>query len=690
MKIDKTLVSQSVKKPLTTVKSEKTDGIEQKDGFVQSSPGETLPTLSKEEILQLQPKEKPGLVKNVLSETVETSKEAGDAVGRVMGNIFGIGGIYVGATVGTLGGAAAMGALGVTAGVPLAILSGKDGFSIIGGALATGGPVAQAGILIGTACGIAGGYYLGSKLGYVVGAVPTAVISAPLGVAKGIGKTISGKTEEVIEQPKEPKVKRQRSKAEKITSNTLAGLGGLIGLTGGGGIGAVIGSGVGIGTAIASKEAIMSAMASGGVAGLVVGGVTGAILLGVGGYKIVDLVADGADYVMKGLSKGKERVELDMKYKELDTRLAGLEQAGKDIQAKKTEAQEYFKGQFAGLEKEKADEDKHVTDETGKLQKQKDDMDQHVIDKNKEFASVMDEVIKKTDNQDKIAQERADGRLDDLKKAEQNKYADRKAGLQNFEGSMDARDKEYDRKEVEKDKIVDTQAEQRKDATQADLEAKYQDRKSANNQVQSTLEQRQKDYDNKLSDKPLLVKDESDKHYAKKEGELQGGLDLVKGGLQKDLDKHKSDLKGQYDDKKGDYKRTYDDRERTLNSTYTMKASEVGREEQEVKNLRSDVSHKEGELRDIKRKTEQKENEANQIISSIPGQKQQYLNEASRARTEASSLGSQIGTAQRELGRVESDASSAQSNYMSSANEFNQLQSEINSLNSQIQNAMRK
>src|SRR5207247_1176144 len=91
-----------------------------------------------------------------------------------------------------------------------------------------------------------------------------------------------------------------------------------------------------------AKNLALSAIAAHGMTGAIVGGAIGAIQLGVGGYKLVHGIGNICHNTARGLARGKESVELDMKDKELDKRTAGLKQAQADLASKRAEAQAYF------------------------------------------------------------------------------------------------------------------------------------------------------------------------------------------------------------------------------------------------------------------------------------------------------------------------------------------------------------
>jgi hypothetical protein len=673
MKIDKSLVSTPINKTPVQVKTKEADvNLEQKDGVVLSSGTTDAGVLSKDDILQLkaQNAEVPGVFKR----GAHKAHELGDKGGRILGTVGAVTGGVVGANIGALGGAAAMGIIGLGAGVPTAILGGSQGLSIIADAFSSGNALARAGILAGTVLGVAGGAYLGSKVAYGVGYSLTAGAAiAPATIGEAFNKN-----PEAIEakEPKEPA--RKESKLEDWASKGAIGAGLIMGGTGGLALGGLIGSGAGLTAGIIAKDVALSTITKTGVIGAGIGLVAGAALLGLGGAKLVDFIGDRAHDVTSGLAKGKESVELDMKDKEYTKRIDGLKKSEEEIKTKKADAEVYFSGQAQSLQQAKQNEDTHVVKEEAALKENVDNMDKKVAEKTKEFDSVMAQVQEKTGKQDEIAGHRANERLIDHLKVSEDKYQERKAGLENFEGSMDARDREYDRKNKDMDKIVDNQSDSRVDVTTKELQGKYDARKSSLDSRESDLKVRQDTLDRKKTDMPNLIKQEGDVHYAKREGELKDELSGVEKGLQKDLDGHKQTLQSEYKQKEGQY-----------NSEYSSKKSVVDGKESRVNSMRQDVSHKETQIRDTENKARHNEQEAESILSSIPMEKGRYLDEANRARNEASSLRGQVSGAQSSLSSAQSSANSAQSDYQRSASEFNQLQSDINSLQNQIANAIK-
>jgi len=298
-------------------------------------------------------------------------------------------------------------------------------------------------------------------------------------------------------------------------------------------------------------------------------------------------------------------------------------------------------------------------------------------------------VAQKTEKQDGIAQERADKRLDNLKATEENKYQTRKKGIEDFNKSMDARDKECDRIDREIDIIVDKQSDERRDKTAAQMEAKFQSDKAVVDNKEKGLEQRQDTLDKKKVDMPNLIHAEGTKHLDKRESELKSDLAGVEAGLQKDLDAHKSQLKSEYDSQAREYNSQYTGRKGTLDREYNDKNTQVGYIESNVQSLQKDVDRKKVQIRDTEARASQKEAEANSLLMKTTSDKNRYEQEASTARAEAGRLQGQLSTAQGTLSSTQRRVDQARSDYQRTATEMNQVQGEINSLNNQIANLMK-
>jgi hypothetical protein len=633
------------------------------------------------------PQQPQSLLKAVGLGAVTTANNNGDVMGRVAGGATSLAGAVGGAYLGSLGGAATMGALGLGAGIPAAILTGSHGLAILGSAFSTGGLLLQGGILIGTACGAVGGYFLGEKLGYAAGYVPTAAVSLPVGAASGVVKHFTGGTVEGFDNdPAKKEEVRKRSKLEKTASSLVGGIGTLSGLAGGGMIGGVIASGAATVNGLVAKDLAISAIMSHGLAGAAIGGAIGAVLLGYGGYKLVQSIGDIAHKSAKTLAAGKESVELDMKSKELDKRIAGLQQAEKNVEKTRAQAEGWFKQQFDKIGQSKTDEDASAAKRMADQDKRKTDMDAKVVSDNAAMDKQQAAVDDKAAHVDTIAQQRADGRLADLEQKDETAYQDRKGKLESWDKSLDARQAEYDRKNREMDKIVDQQSSSRRDATQADLEAKFQTRKGGLDQREAGLKQRQSQLDGRKAGLPNLVRAEGDRLLGIREGELKQSLAGVESGLQSDLRQHQSELQSRYDAQKSQDQQELQSRESSLNSSYQVVASQVSQLQQQVSALQSSANQMAASISQSQSNAQSYRSQAQQLLSSLSSERSALESEAQQARSEASSYQGQLSSAQGQLSSAQSAASQARSDYEQSAQEYNQLQADISRLNNELSN----
>lgn len=617
----------------------------------------------------------------------EAAYDAGDVMGRVVGGTASIGGAVGGAYLGSLGGAATMGLLGVGAGVPTAVLMGKSGLALLGGAFATGGALMQVGILIGTACGAAGGYYLGEKLGYAAGFVPAAVVSAPIGAVSGAARHVAGRTVEGPElDPVKHEERRQVGKVEGFASTVVMGIGGLSGLAGGAAIGGLAASGTTAVSGLLAKDLALSAIMAHGLTGAIIGGTVGAVLLGVGGYKLVHGIGNFAHNTARNLARGKEGVELDMKDKELDKRMAGLNQAEADLTARHKDAEGYFAREMARTQTEKTAEDASAATRIAAQDKRKTDMDQTVHDRNAAMDTQEAHIADKTANQDRLAQQRADARLVDLQKKDEAAYQTRKSGLETYQRNLDARQTEYDRKNSHMPEIVDQESSARRDRTQADYESKYQTRKGQNDSHEQTLKGQQSALDARRADLPNLIHKEGDRLLGIREGELKTDLGNVEAGLQRDLQAHQSDLSAAYQRQSSEYDSQLRSHENDLKAAYDVIQSDVSRLNSQVQNLQATSYGLQQNISQAQSSAANARSQASSILNNLESERSALQNEAQQARSEASSLHGQLSSAQSRLSSAQSQASSARADYERSAQEYNQLQADINSLNNQLGN----
>lgn len=268
-----------------------------------SAPTYTLPTLQPQQAATVatpqdlvslaspaQPQEQSALSR-AHSRGLETAADVNDKVGTVLGGTLGLGVLVPAIYAGVIGGVIAGGIAGLGLGPATAVVSGAGGLSFLGTILSTGGAVAKAATVLGTATGAVGGFVVGQSVGRGVAAIPIYAVSYPIGFAKGLVSKDSP-----YEDPgtQTPPVRPRREKTDGVTkaAQALLGGGGLI--TGGIG-GALLGAGIGSGAALTHGLIVSnlswSALSAGGVTGAIIGGATLAVVSAAGGYTIASGVS---------------------------------------------------------------------------------------------------------------------------------------------------------------------------------------------------------------------------------------------------------------------------------------------------------------------------------------------------------------------------------------------------------------
>lgn len=630
---------------------------------------------------------KDTFVSGTLRETLNTVRSAGDAVGRVTGGAAGIGGAVAGAWLGSLGGAATMGVLGLGAGIPGAILAGEGGFSILGSAFSTAGTAARAGIVLATACGAVGGYFLGEKAGYAAGYVPTAVLSVPVGLVSGAGKSLAGTPIAHIpfERPaSEPE--RAKGKLEKTVGSIVSGVGVLSGAAGGFALGGLVASGASLASGLVARDVAFKAIMSSGAWGGAIGAGVGAVLLGVGGYKLVDGAGDLAHAAGRKLARGKERVELDMRSQELDKRIAGLEQASEALKTQEARTDAYFAAATQAVADSKVDAEKRLVQADEKIVADSKQMDKKEAVKTAELDGILANVAQKIENQDGIAQSRADGDLVALKGREESRYQTRKGQLASWESNMNSRQTEWERKNTEADQIVETEASRRTENTRQGLESAFQTRKSGLDRREAGLKTDQAKLDARRADLPNLIRAEGDKHIAQRTGELEKDLATFRAGLQSELDRTAATLQNERQREQERLNDVLGNRQSQYQAQETAAQSVVTSLEGTVSGLRREVDQKEDRIQDARSRTQSAQRETQQVLSSIVSDKGSLEREASQAKSEVSGLRSRAASARSEATSARRDAENAKAGYQQAAQEFNGLQAEIQRLSNEIAN----
>lgn len=214
--------------------------------------------------------------------------EIGNSVSTMVGGALGLGMVIPGLYAGVLGGAVVGSLLGAGFGPAVASIASEGALGFLSTSWQTAGLAARAGMFVGGASGLVGGWKMGTGLGHGLGRI--------LGAAKN-------------EDTSEPV---QMKGAKGVVGSVISGGGLAAGAVGGGILGAsVAASGslirglAGQGFQLSALNGVASAAGVGGLAGLVTFGVVG----GVGGYAIAKGVIQAGNWVydkVAGAAKPQE------------------------------------------------------------------------------------------------------------------------------------------------------------------------------------------------------------------------------------------------------------------------------------------------------------------------------------------------------------------------------------------------
>lgn len=203
--------------------------------------------------------------------------EIGNMVSTTVGGMLGLGMILPGVYAGVLGGAVVGSLLGVGFGPAIASIASEGALGFLSTSWQTAGLAARAGMFIGGASGIVGGWKMGTGIGH------------------GLGRILGAEKKESSDDD------QVRMKGLKGVYGSLVAGGGLAaGAVGGGIIGGSVAATGSLIKGLAGKGfewGAMSGMAGAGAIGGIAGLATGAVIGGYGGYTLAKSTLKGAQWV---------------------------------------------------------------------------------------------------------------------------------------------------------------------------------------------------------------------------------------------------------------------------------------------------------------------------------------------------------------------------------------------------------
>lgn len=222
-------------------------------------------------------------IARVQADTVETSSSSkkgtdlGNGISTTVGGMMGLGMIIPGLYAGVLGGAVVGSLLGAGVGPALASITSHGALGFLSTSWQTAGVAARAGMFLGGASGLVGGWKAGTGVGHAIGRA--------FGAAKEESKD---------EQPVE------MTGARKVLASVVAGGGLASGAMGGGILGASVAASGSILKGLAGHGFSMAALSGAGSAAMIGGAVglaTFGVLGGVGGFSIAKSAVKAGNWV---------------------------------------------------------------------------------------------------------------------------------------------------------------------------------------------------------------------------------------------------------------------------------------------------------------------------------------------------------------------------------------------------------
>jgi len=655
------------------VKEKQTD--EPKDGLVGTALSQE-PVVTKEMIMsQMKGTEKKSTLAKAHEKGKEVAADWNEKVGGIVGYTAGIGATIPGIYAGVIGGTVAGGIAGLSLGPAAAVLQGTSGVgSFVGTVFSTGGTVAKAAVVAGTACAAVGGFMAGKKLGELIGGAPVAAVGYGAGFVKGLVSKDEPQEASPVkpedEKPVEAKPK-YREKEGPVTK-TLEGVAGAVGLITGGLGGAAIGLGVGSGAALtAGVIAENLTLASVGVGGAIGAGV-GALLIGgmsaYGGYAAVGGISKGVKWVKNKIMPDKDAIALSQKREDVARKEAEFKQLGskvdgiaKDVQTffaehektldgQQKETKEYIDKKEADLSGKKAEAQKYIDGEQGKLDARE------------------KEVTASNNNIEGIINGKADKIFAEIKKPTDEKYAGLHSQLNKYEGDLKARDQEITKKEKAQTELIEDKTVAAYNEKMKPVTAKYDDL----HEKQNVREKGFNDWDKKITD--------TDK----------GLDDQIKVDGLKNYEQRKPGLEAEYDRKESDLRDSYKQKTSSADSQHQSEMNILENKERQLRSEEQTLQSQSSSLQSQINNAHSQEQSADYKLRDAENRKEQEVGYARRERDQAvgerDSLKSELNSVNSEINRAQNDRNKFVNQKAQIDGQIPSLRSERDRLKNQLAN----
>lgn len=391
------------------------------------------------------------------------ARHLGNRAANVVGGAGAVIGASIGASAALAGGAIVGMAAGGAVAMPIAQLFSSGGFDFIKTGLSSVGVGGQIGIGLALVTLTVGGGVVGDKI--------AGLAAKPLGYGTGLATGAVKGTLRYMGQEAGalPPVKREEkpetqpivSKKSPLMANIQRGFGGvgaLTGLTGGATLGLAIGAGTEIVSGLFKGDLGMAAVTTAGLWGAGIGGGAGAIVGGIGGMKVADMIHSGFNGIAETSRISQKLLEQDKRGNLMDELRDRLQTNEADFNKEKqagdsnVAARETALNQRSeSLTKQQQTLNDKLTNESGITQARSNEL---YTNKTNEFAAfegrldadkthLDSEKVRltgKEGNIDNLIRQEATQRRETHRNAEQGKYDTRKGGLESREKALQTKE----------------------------------------------------------------------------------------------------------------------------------------------------------------------------------------------------------------------------------------------------------
>lgn len=593
------------------------------------------------------------------SHGVAMTRDWNEKVGTVVGGALGLGtvipALYAGVVGGAIGGAIA----GLGFGPANAVLQGAQGLSFLGTVFSTGGTIAKAAIVAGTACAGVGGFVAGRKLGETLGALPVATLAYPAGFAKGLFADAPAVTGPVSEKPvAEIKIEKPTGGLTKTAQGVLGGVGLVTGGLGGAVIGAGLGSGAGLVSGLVARDLTLSSVGVAGAIGAGIGAVTMAAVAGIGGYTLAGAAGKGAAWVKDKVFPDKVGQELETKRAEVKAKTERFENLGSELsqavaaaKASAAERQEALTGAQKEAGEFVAGIDNQISAKLTAADKVLADR-QGVLDARERDVTAQDNAIEGTINSKRA------GIFAELRQPTDARYAGLHQELDGVQSKHQAREDDLSAREKHQAAVLEDRTAKLYGEKMVPVQQHYDKLDAAQTQREGNLDSWQGNIaaENKQLDSTIVSEGVTD--YQRRKPALEADFQGRTERSRQEYAGKTEDLKRQHQGNLASDKSRHDDQMRNLDSTHATTMGTLATRQSTLEGQRRELESKSNSLDyDVQRA----ESEQRSAEGELSAARQRYNNELGQARSERDQAVGERNAAASELHSAESELADARS-----------------------------